>query len=111
MLLSKHPTLEALEVNQANRTFTFAGKNQRIGIFVFFVTPADSTLNVFFVFINDILRTAHVHGLPELLLVKFFFGHLLLVASEVLDSESHSTQLNGVKLLDFVIVLAVFVFQ
>lgn len=62
MLLSKHPTLEALEVDKTNRTFALACENQRISIFVFFVSPADSALNVLFVFINDVLRTTDSHS-------------------------------------------------
>lgn len=59
----------------------------------------------------DVARTLDLHGLLELLLIELILGHLLLVAPEVLNSESDSTQLDGVELLDFVIVLAVFVLK
>ena len=107
LLLSKHPTLEALEVNQSYGTLTFACQDQWVGG-VFLVTPADSALDVVFALV-DIMDALDFHGFSELLLVQFFFRHLLMVASEVLNSESYSTQLNGVKLLNFVIVLAVFI--
>ena len=59
----------------------------------------------------DILSSLDFHGLAEFLLVELLFRHVNVVASEVLDSESNTTKLDGIKFFDFVVVFATFVLQ
>ena len=109
LLLTQNPTLKALEMNETDWSFTFASNNQRI-IFVLICAPADSALNMILRFI-DVLRSLHFHGLSKLLLVEFLFGHLLLVTSEVFYPKSYSTEFDGIKLLNFIVILSVFVLE
>ena len=109
LFLAKNPTLKALEMNETDGSLALTSDNQRI-VLILICAPADSALNVILRFIN-VLRSLYFHGLSELLLVKFFFRHLLLVAPEVLDSESHSSEFDGIKLLNFVVILSVFVLK
>ena len=110
MLLSKNPTLKALEVDQTHRTSASASNDEWIGLWVFFISPANSALNVVRTFIN-VLCTFDLHSLFQLLVVKLLLGHLLLVATEVLNSESDSSEFDCVELLNFVVVFAVFIFK
>ena len=109
MLLGEHPTLEALEVDKSYRAFALAGNNERV-LGSFFRTPTDSTLDVLQRLVN-VLRGADWMCFPKFLLVELLFRHLLLVAAVVLDSESDSSQFNGVKFLNFVVIFAVFIFE
>lgn len=109
LLLSKNPILQALEVNNTNRTFAFTSKNKRIGI-VIFGTPTNSTLNLIFALIN-VLDTFDFHSLSKLLIIQFILGHFYLIASKILNSKSDSAELDGVELLDFIVIFASFVFQ
>jgi len=110
LFLSKHPGLEALEVNKTNRASTLASDNQWVGLIIF-VTPTDSALNLVLTGIIDIFGALHLHSLSQFLVIKLFLGHVDVIASEVLDSESNTTKLDGIKLFDFIIIFAVFVFQ
>jgi len=109
LLLSENPVFEALEVNYANRTFAFTGENQWIMVIIF-GAPADSALHVILVLIN-VFGAFDLHGFSKLLVVELILRHLDLIAPEVLNSESDSSKLDGVKLLYFVVVLASFVFE
>ena len=111
LLLGQHPGLQALEVDQAHRALALARQNQRVHHVVLLVTPADSALNVVWGFVLDVLGPFDLHGLLQLLIVELVLGHLLLVASVVLNSEPDPSQLNGVELLNFVVVFAVFVLE
>lgn len=77
---------------------------------IVFGAPADSALDVFDALV-DVIETFDLHGLSKLLVVELILRHLDLVTSEVLHSEPDSSKLDGVELLDFVIVLAGFVFK
>ena len=109
LLLGQHPVLEALEVNETNGTLALASNDQGV-LCVFLGTPANSALNVFFILIN-VLNTFNLHSFSDFLIVQFFLGHFYLVASEIFDSESHSSKLDSVKLLDFVVVFTSFIFK
>lgn len=110
LLLGEHPTLEALEMDESNRSSAFASQNKWV-LRVLFVTPANSALHLVGSGIIDVLGSSDLHSLSEFLLIKLALRHLETVASEVLDSESDSSQFDGVKLLDLVVVLAVLVLE
>ena len=110
LLLSQNPTLEALEVDQTDGTLALASQNKGVGLFVLLIAPTDSALYVIFG-LFDVGGTLDLHSFAQFLLVKFFFGHLLLVAPEVLDSESDSAQLDCIELLNLIVVLSSFVFE
>lgn len=111
LFLSEDPISQALEVDKTNRTLTFASDDQRV-LFVVIVAPTYSTLNLVSRCISrNIIDTLNFKSLSKLLLVEFGFRHMEFFAAEVLDSESHTTKLDGIKLLDFVVVFARLVFQ
>jgi hypothetical protein len=110
LLLSQNPTLKALEMNKTHRSLAFTSKNQRI-FFFFLCSPANSALNVIFRFIDDIGDSLDLHGLSQLLLVEFLVRHVLLFAPEVLDPKPHSSKLNSIKFLNFVVILSSFILE
>jgi len=77
-------------MNQAHGTLALACENEWVAGWVFFLTPADSALNIILVLVN-VLDALDLHGFSEFLFVKFVFGHLLVVATEVLNSKSDSS--------------------
>jgi hypothetical protein len=95
-------------MDETNRASAFASDNEWIGL-VILITPADSALNLILTCIINILGSFNFHGFPQFLLIQLFFGHVNCIASEVLDSESHTTQLNGVKFFNLVVILAIFI--
>ena len=109
LLLCKNPRFEALEVDQTNRTFALTGNDQWVSG-VIFVSPADTALDVF-LWVFEIFSTFYFHSFSKFLLIQLVFRHVNFVASKVFNSKSYSSQLNGVKFLNFVIVLSWFVFQ
>ena len=42
----------------------------------------------------------------DFLIIEFTLGQVHLLASEVFDSEAHSSKLNGVELLNFIVKFA-----
>jgi hypothetical protein len=110
LFLSKDPTFQALEMDETNGTFTFACNDKWI-LVIIFIAPADSALHlVHFIGIN-VFGSFDLHGLSQLLMVQFFLRHLHEVTFEIFDSESNSSELDSVKLLDLVIIFACFVLQ
>ena len=59
----------------------------------------------------DVLGASHLHSLFEILLDELFLGRLERVTPEVLHSEAHTAQLNGVKLLNLVVIFTVSIFE
>lgn len=110
LLLSENPGLQALEMDETDGASALACDNQRVGGVVL-ITPADSALDLILGSVVDVLGTFDLHGLSELLLIKFFFRHVNVVAPEVLDSESNTTKLNCVEFFDFVVIFTVFILQ
>ena len=111
LLLSKHPVLQALEVDQAHSTLALAGNDQWIGL-VFLRTPTNSALNIVLVAVGaKVLHTSNLLSFLQFLVVKLLLTHHDLIALEVLDSEADSSKFDGVKFLNLVIVLSGFVFQ
>ena len=109
LLLCKNPVLKALEVNNTNRSLTLAGNDKGVLVIVF-STPANSALDLIFTFI-DVLNSFDFHGLSKLLIVQFILRHFYLITSEIFYSESHSSKLDGVELLNLVVIFASFVFK
>ena len=97
-------------MNESYRSFTLTGNDQRI-IGVLIVTPTDSALGLVRSDVWNVLDSLDFHGLLEFLVVELFLGHLLLVTSEVLDSEPDSSKFNSVKFLDLVVIFATLVLQ
>ena len=104
LLLSENPTLEAIEVDQTHSTLAFACNDKWIGR-VILVSPADSALDVVHFTIDDVFGSFDLHGLSQFLVVQLFLRHLHVVAPEIFDSESDSSELDGVELLDLVVIL------
>ena len=110
LLLGEHPRLQALEVDETDGASALAGDDEWVRS-VILVTPADPALNLVLARIINILGALDLHGLPQFLLVQFFLRHLDVVASEVLDSKSNTTKLDGVEFLDLVVIFAVLVLE
>ena len=110
LLLGQNPGLEALEVDETDGTSALACDNEGVSLIVL-VSPADSALNLVLRSIINILGALHLHCFSQLLVIKLLFGHVDVVAPEILDTESDSSELDGVELLDLVVILAVFVLQ
>ena len=91
-------------------TFAFASNNEWIG-FIIFVTPADSALYLILTSIFNVFGALHFHGLSQFLLIQLMLWKVNLVASEVFNSEPYSTQFNGIKLLDFVIIFSLLILE
>jgi hypothetical protein len=102
--LIQNPLFQALEVNEPNRTSTFTGNNQGVGCIIF-VGPANSALNNFFRVIN-ILLPFDLKSFSQLLVVQLSFRGTDFVTLEVLHSKSHSSNFNGIKLLNFIIIFS-----
>ena len=79
LLLSKHPVLQALEMDESYRAFALACHDERV-LRGFFRTPADSALDVFLRLV-DVLGTLHTVSFSQLLLIELLLSHLLLVLS------------------------------
>ena len=105
LLLSEDPTLQAVEVDQAHSTLAFACNDKGVGLVVL-VAPADSALDGVHFAIDDVFGSFDLHGLSQFLVVQLLLRHLHVVAPEIFDSESDSSELDGVELLDLVVVLA-----
>jgi hypothetical protein len=110
LLLSKNPGLEALEMDETHWSLTLAGDNERIGLIIL-VTPTNSALNLILTSIIKVLGTLDLHSFSQLLLIQLILRHVNIVASEVLDSESNTTQLDCVKFFNFVVIFAALVLQ
>lgn len=110
LFLGENPILQAFEVDQTNWTFAFTSDNQRINIIVV-ITPTNSALNLILSGVWNILGTFDLMSLPDFLLVKLLIWKLNVVTSEIFDSKSNSTQFDGVKFLDFIIVFSHFIFE
>ena len=77
---------------------------------IVFGAPTDSTLYVVFLIV-DVLSSFDLHGLSKFLIVELFLGHFQLIASEILDSKSDSSEFDSVELLYFIVVFTSFVFK
>ena len=98
-------------MDKSYRAFAFASHNKRV-LGIVLVTPTNSALNLILTLVFAyIFYSPDLQGFTELLLVKFFFGKLNLVASEIINSESNSTQLDGIKFLDSIVVLSLLIFE
>ena len=109
LLLRLQPVLETGEVDETDGAFALASHDQRVlGSLV--RAPADSALNVLLLSLSSIsehiLCATDSLGLFQFLLVKLFGTHLQSVTPEVLDSESHPSELDSVEFLNLVVVLA-----
>mmetsp|Transcript_5149 Transcript_5149/g.8748 ORF Transcript_5149/g.8748 Transcript_5149/m.8748 type:complete len:261 (+) Transcript_5149:677-1459(+) len=109
LLLGQHPALQALEVDQAYRSFALAGQDEGVGRVVL-VAPADSALDLVRGVVQ-VLGALHLHGLTQLLLVQLLLRHVELVTAEVLDSEADAAELDGVELLNLVVILSALVLE
>lgn len=106
LFLSQNPISKTFEVDEAYGTLTFASDNKRI-LLVIIVAPTYSTLNlVSSSILCYIINTLDFKSLSQFLLIKFGFRHVEFFATEVLYSESNTTKLDSIKLLNFVIVFA-----
>ena len=110
LLLSENPTLQAIEVDKTHSTLAFACNDKGVGL-VILVSPADSALDGVHFTLDDVFGSFDLHGLSEFLVVQLFLRHLHVVAPEILDSESDSPELDGIKLLDLVVILASLVLE
>lgn len=106
LFLSQDPISQTFEMDETDRTLTFAGDNQGVS-FVIIVAPTYSTLNLVSMrVLLNVTKALNFKSLSKLLLIKFGFRHMEFFATEVLNSESHSTKLDSIELLDFVVVFA-----
>lgn len=111
LFLSQNPVSQTFKMDETDRTLTFASDNQRVQ-FVIIIAPTYSTLNlVSCSILLNISESLNFKSLPELLLIQFGFRHMEFLATEVLYSESHTTKLDSIKLLDFIVVFAWLIFQ
>jgi len=110
LLLSEHPRLEALEMDKTDGSSALASDNQGVGLVVL-VAPADTALDLVLRGVIDVLGTLDLHGFTKLLLVELLLRHMNIVTSEVLHSESNTTKLDGIEFFDFIVILAILVFQ
>lgn len=110
LFLSEDPTLQTLEVNETDGTLAFACNDEWV-LLVIFVAPADSALDLVHILFFYIFGSSDFHGLSQFLLVQLLLRHAHLVTFEIFYSKSHSTELDGVELLDLVIVLPRFIFE
>jgi len=98
-------------MNETNGTSTFACNNQWV-LCIFFWAPADSALNlVFITIVANVLNSLDLLSFFQFLVVKFSLAHRDFITFEVFYSEANSTQFNGVKFLNFVIILSSFIFK
>jgi len=97
-------------MDETDWTFAFACNNQRIAIIII-ITPADSALDLVWTQVWHILGACDLKSFTELLLIQLFSGKLKIVAFEIFNSKSYSTKFDSVKLLDFVIVFSLFIFE
>lgn len=95
-------------MDETDRASALASDNEGIG-FVVLITPTDSALNLILTCIINIFCSFYFHSFSQFLLIQFFFGHVNCITSEVLYSESDTTQLNGVKFFNLVVILAILV--
>jgi len=106
LFLSQNPISQTFKMDETNRTLTFACDNQRIEL-VIIIAPTYSTLNlVSGCILLNITDTLYFKSLSKLLLIEFGFRHMEFLATEVLYSESHTTKLDSIELLDFIVVFA-----
>jgi hypothetical protein len=110
LLLGEHPVLQALEVNQANRTLALASNNQWV-CGVLLRTPTNSALNIVLTAILEVLDTFDFLGLLEFLVVELLLTHHDLITLEIFDPESDSSKFDSVKFLNLVVVFSRFIFQ
>jgi len=107
--LELQPVFETEVVDEAHASRAVARHDARI--FLAAVgAPAEATLDFAIRTAGPTFTFAGVAGnylssLLQLLLVKFIFSHTHLLAVEVFDAELKATQLDYIKLLDFVTLL------
>jgi hypothetical protein len=97
-------------MNQTDRTSALAGNDERVCSIVL-ITPTDSALNLILTGIINVLGALDLHGLSQFLLIKLLFRHVYVVAPEVFYSKSDTTKLDSVEFFDFVVILAILIFQ
>ena len=102
-------------MNKSNGTFALASDDERI-VMSFLARPADSALNLIHFGLwkalsDEFLWSLDRLGFFELLLVEFLRTHVQTVTPEVLNSEPDSSELDGIELLNFVVILAILIFQ
>ena len=111
LFLSKHPVFETLEMNETNGTSALAGDDKRI-VLILFRAPTNSALDLIFCsLITKILHSFDLLSLFKFLIIELSFTHHDLVTFEVLDSEPYSTQFDGVKFLNFVVIFSSFILK
>jgi hypothetical protein len=113
LLLRLQPVFQALEVDEADRAFALAGDDKRV-FGRLLGGPADAALNLVdlgLARLDAVLGRADLLGLSKFLLVELIRTHLERVAAEVLHAEADPAELDGVKLLNFVVVLAILVLE
>ena len=102
-------------MNKSNGTFALASDDERI-VMSFLARPADSALNLIHFGLwkalsDEFLWSLDRLGFFELLLVEFLRTHVQTVTPEVLNSEPDSSELDGIELLNLVVILAILIFQ
>lgn len=110
MLLGQHPVLKALEVNKTDGTLALASYNQWV-CWIFFRTPANSALNIVLAAFAKIFDAGDLLSFLEFLIIELLLTHHDLIALKIFDSEPNSTEFDGVKFLNLVIVLSGFIFE
>ena len=111
LFFSEHPVFQALEMDETYGTSALAGSDQWV-LGVFLWTPADSALDLVFVtIIANVLNSLDLLSLLEFLVVKFSLAHRDLVAFEVFNSEANPSEFNGVKFLNFIVILSSLIFK
>jgi hypothetical protein len=97
-------------MDESYRPRTLTCNNQWIFIVVL-AGPTNAALNLVGVLHQfwEVIESPNRHGLFQFLLVELFGGHALLITPEILDSKTHPSDFDGVKFLNFVIILAIFV--
>ena len=102
-------------MNKSNGTFALASDDERI-VMSFLARPADSALNLIHFGLwkalsDEFLWSLDRLGFFELLLAEFLRTHVQTVTPEVLNSEPDSSELDGIELLNLVVILAILIFQ
>lgn len=112
MLLGEQPISKTLEMDESYRSRALTGDNHWV-VSIMLVTPANAALDLVRIGnkLWEVVDTLDLHGFLKLLLVKFFRAHLRLITPEILDSKAHPANFDGVKFLNFVIILAIFVLK
>ena len=98
--------LQATEMLQANRAFTFASNNEWI-FFSKFVTAVTYSADMVSLVPTNVFGSHDLRCFFQFLLVHFLRSLSQLLASQVFDSKLDPTDLHNVELVNFIVVFTI----